>query len=417
MLGGLLIVILTTMLSFSMIKALKKKYPFIDVPLLHKLFYFHLALATVYLLYAKFNPSDSNGYYEKVLRNFRGESWMDYYGTSTIFIEFIGYPFVKFLGFSYEACMALFAFFGFVGFLYTYIFFKEHIKFKHHLFGVELNTLLFFLPNLHFWSSSFGKGSVIFMGIALFFFGISNIRSRWVAILFGGFIIYHVRPHIMLVMLVSSAIGFVFSTKGVSMSLRVLFVLGASIAFYFIYADVLSMVGIDEEEFVSQGLDLTHRATELAKATSGVDITNYSWPMKIFTFLYRPLFIDAPGMLGLIVSFENVFYLLFTFQLLTPAGIRFLVRGNFLVKTAFFSFFTVTIALAQVSGNLGLAIRQKSQVMMLFLYVVMAFLDENKMQQTIRQRFRRRRQITAEPETSGSVQKTFPAVLQRRPGI
>ncbi|MBL0744019.1 hypothetical protein [Chryseolinea lacunae] len=358
---------------------MKKRYPFLDADLLRRLFYYHTLLAFVYYLYALFNPSDSNFYYEKVVNDFRGDTWFSFYGTSTRFIEFVGYPFIKYLGFSYEASMALFAFFGFVGYIYFYVFFRENIKFDHKFFGVDLITLIFFLPNMHFWSSSFGKGSTIFMAIALFFYGITSIRTRWVAIAIGAFIIYHVRPHIMLVMLISSAIGFVFTTKGVSVPLRLAFLFCVGISFFYIYGDVLSLVGVDEQEFVAQGLDLSHRATELSKATSGVDITSYSLPMQLFTFLYRPLFVDAPGMLGLIVSFENIFYLLITFQLLNMAGIQFLIKGNFMVKTAFFSFLTVSVALAQISGNLGLAIRQKSQVMMLFMFVIIAFLDDKKM--------------------------------------
>jgi hypothetical protein len=378
MIGGLIIALLTGIIAYSIINVVKKKHAFIDIGLLHRLFYYHLFLAIVYYLYALFNPSDSWGYYYKVLDNFRGERWTDYYGTSTIFIEFIGYPFIKYLGFNYEACMMLFAFFGFVGYVYFYIFFKENIRFKHTVLGTDLMTLIFFLPNMHFWSSSFGKGSVIFMGIGLFFFGISKISQRWLAILIGGVIIYHVRPHIMFVMLASSAIGFAFSTKGISTGLRIVFLIGVSVAFFFIYRDVLSLVGINEDEVVSQGLDLTHRAKELSKATSGVDITNYSLPMQLFTFLYRPLFVDAPGMLGLIVSFENVFYLFITLRLLSMNGIVFLFRGSFLVKTAILSFLTVSIALAQISGNLGLAMRQKSQVMILLLFVIISFLDDEK---------------------------------------
>jgi hypothetical protein len=123
---------------------------------------------------------------------------------------------------------------------------------------------------------------------------------------------------------------------------------------------------------------LTHRATELTKASSGVDITSYSLPFQVFTFLYRPLFFDASGALALIVSFENVFYLLMTLKILNLKGIRYLITSNFLVKTCLFGFLTVTIALAQISGNLGLAMRQKSQVMILFLFVVLAFLDSEK---------------------------------------
>jgi hypothetical protein len=242
-----------------------------------------------------------------------------------------------------------------------------------------LLTLIFFLPNLHFWSASFGKGSVIFLGLGLYFYGISKIQKRLIPIIIGGLIIYHVRPHIMLIVLVSSAIGFVFSTRGISTAWRMLFLAGASVAFFFIYQDVLTLIGIDEDQFVSQGLDLTHRASELSKATSGVDISNYSLPLQLFTFLYRPLFFDAPGVLGIIVSFENVFYLLISLKMLSSAsGWKYLFTGDNLTKSAFFSFLTVSIALAQISGNLGLAMRQKSQVMILFLFVIISFLDEKK---------------------------------------
>jgi hypothetical protein len=378
MIGGLIVLIITGLISFSLIGWLKRIFPFIDEKLLKRLFFFHVLLSLAYYGYVLFNASDSLAYYFKVLNNFRGNNWFDYYGTSTTFIEFIGYPFIQYLGFSYEAMMALFSFFGFLGYLFFFIFFKEQIRFKHIVLKQDFLTIIFFLPNLHFWSSSFGKGSVIFLGIALFFFGISNIKSRMIAIIIGGLIIYHVRPHIMFILLVSSMIGFVFTTKGVSMVWKIVFLGGAAIAFFFIYRDVLTLVGIDEEEFISQGLDLTHRAGELTKATSGVDISNYSLPLQVFTFLYRPLFFDAPGILGLIVSFENLFYLYVTLKIINLRGLRFVLTSNFLVKTAFFSFITVSIALAQIAGNLGLAMRQKSQIMILFMFVIISFLDEKK---------------------------------------
>jgi hypothetical protein len=379
MIGLVITIVLTTVIAFLVIAAMKRNYQFVNDAFLRRMLFFHLLLAVVYYLYAANNPSDSIGYYLKVSSSHRGENWANYYGTSSTFIEFIGYPFIKFFGFSYEAIMALFSFFGFLGFLFFYIFFKENIRYTHTFLGMDLITLIFLLPNLHFWSASFGKGSIIFMAIGLFFYGVSRIQTRWIAIVIGGVIIYHVRPHIMLVVLVSAAIGFMFSTKGISLPVRIAFLVAVGVAFYYIYSDVLSLVGIDEDDFITQGLDLTHRATELTKATSGVDITSYSLPLQIFTFLYRPLFFDAPGILGLIVSFENVFYLAITLRLLSLKGINYLIMSNFLVKTALFSFLTVTIALAQISGNLGLAIRQKSQVMILFLFVVVTFLDKKKL--------------------------------------
>jgi len=407
MLGGLLVLVITSIISFLIVDDVKRRYPFANYRLLRNLIGYHLLLSLAYYGYVLFNPSDSKFYYVKVFSNYRGDRWSDFYGTSTQFVEFIGFPFIQYLGFSYEAIMALFSFFGFLGFIYFYIFFSEQIKFKHTFMGIDLVTLIFFLPNLHFWSASFGKGALIFLGLGLFFYGIGNIRSRIVALVIAGLIVYHVRPHVMLVVLVSTAIGFVFSTKGVSVPWRIVFLIGASAAFFFIYRDVLTMVGIDEEQIVTQGLGMSHRASELSKATSGVDITQYSLPFQLFTFLYRPLFIDAPGALGIIVSFENVLYLLLTLQLLAnPRGWKFLVTGGVLVKSAFLSFFTVSIALAQISGNLGLAMRQKSQVMILFMFVIISFLDEQKLSQyklfQRRKKLKERMQKLAESKTGSS---------------
>ncbi len=219
----------------------------------------------------------------------------------------------------------------------------------------------------------------------------SSISKRYLALIIGGLIVYHVRPHIMFVILASGLIGFTFSSKGIATSTRIAMIGLAAVAFFFIYQDVLTMVGIDQGEELNQGLDLTHRAEELTKATSGVDITSYSLPMQVFTFLFRPLFIDAPGMLGLFVSVENIFYLIMALKILNLKGLRHIINGNFMVKTAFFSFITVSIALAQISGNLGIAIRQKSQVMILFLFVVISFLDNQKMQQYLQFKANKRR--------------------------
>ena len=90
------------------------------------MFFYHVFIAVVYYIYVAFNPSDSKYYFLKVTAAVRGESWFDYYGTSTKYVEFIGYPFINYLGFSYEAVMALFAFFGFVGLIYLYVFFREN---------------------------------------------------------------------------------------------------------------------------------------------------------------------------------------------------------------------------------------------------------------------------------------------------
>lgn len=236
--------------------------------------------------------------------------------------------------------------------------------------------LIFFLPNLHFWSSSFGKGALIFCGLGLFFFGLNKPLARIWALILGGFVIYMIRPHIFFVVVVAMAIGYTFSTRGVAIIYRILVVALSVVFIYYIYEDVLRITGLEDESIFDP--DFSLRASRLTRATSGIDITNYSLAEKMFAFWFRPLFFDAPGVLGLIISFENGFYLLVFGYLLQPRSIGYLFRADAITKTCFLTFIGISLALAQISGNLGLAMRQKSQVMILMLFAILKLLDEQK---------------------------------------
>lgn len=341
------------------------------------LLFYHFLLTAVYYLYALDNPSDSAYYYAKAYNHFLGDNWFDYFGISTRFIDFISFFLVNALGFTYESCMIFFSWMGFLGFLSLYVFFHERIHTPIKIYNYDLISILFLLPNLHFWSSSLGKGSIVFFGIGLFFFALNKPGPRLWALILGGWAIFQIRPHIFYVILIAIALSYTFSTRGVAIGYRIVILTAAIFLLYNIYEDIVKLSGLEDESLFDPLI--SHRASELTKATSGIDITNYSVPEKLFAFWFRPLFFDAPGALGIIVSFENLFYLVFFSQLLRPKAIRFLFRSDAIVKTSLITFLGISFALAQISGNLGLALRQKSQVMMLMLFVILKFLDEERM--------------------------------------
>jgi hypothetical protein len=368
------------LLAFSVwyAQVLSARHPQTNLKVFKWLIGYHAFMAFVYYLYAQFNRSDSYHYYKVSFFNTKGSSWFEYYGVSTSFVEFLGYPFITYFGFSYEAMMLLFAWFGLLGFFFFYIALKERLHYEHTFFGYSLLTVVLFLPNLHFWSGSFGKGSVIFLGFGLFFYALNKVDKRWLAGIIGAVIIYHVRPHILFIVLLASALGFAFSSRGINLSMRLGVVLLSLVAFYYIKEDVLALTGINEDEFFEDSATLSHRARELGKAGSGVDISNYSFVMKVFTFWFRPLFVDAPGILGIMVSFENLFYLFIFSKLFRLDFLWFFRKSDHVVKASFFTFLGVSFALAQITGNLGLAMRQKSQVMILMMFVILKFLDEQR---------------------------------------
>ena len=343
--------------------------------LLNGVFVFHLLIFLVYYFYAASSGSDSFRYYKDVNNLYFGPDWFDYYGVSTIFIKFLAYPFIEWLQFSYEATMLFFAYLGFVGIFYFYLFFVERVTYRHKLFGIDFVALLLLLPNMHFWSVSLGKGSVILLGMGLLFYALNDIGRRLLLLLLGGLIVFHVRTHVLLIVLAGAVIASVTSSRGIKTWQKVVIVTVALAIIAPVLSTFLAVAGLEEAD--EQAVDewQQKRSTDLSTATSGVDINNYSQPMKIFTFLFRPLFVDAPNALGLIVSVENLFYLLIFLKCLSPSFLRYITGSPWIVKVALIVFFGVSVALAQISGNTGIAIRQKSQVMYLFLFVFLAYAD------------------------------------------
>jgi hypothetical protein len=163
-----IIIVFIVLLSANqlLLTSLSKKHVFLNKKLLNGLFFYHLLFFGLYYTYALFNPSDSNQYY--YVASTRQYDWFGLFETGTNFINFVAVPFVQ-LGLSYESLMLIFSWFGYVGFVFAYLFFRENITYPVKLFGnIDFLTLMLFLPNMHFWSASLGKGSIIFMGLMMF---------------------------------------------------------------------------------------------------------------------------------------------------------------------------------------------------------------------------------------------------------
>ena len=107
-------------------------------------------------------------------------------------------------------------------------------------------------------------------------------------------------------------------------------------------------------------------------------MSSYPLPLKLFTFWYRPLFIDAPGVLGLIVSFENLLYLLLTFKLFQRGIFKFLRKSPMMVKMSLVVFFLSSLAMTFIMSNLGIIMRQKSMVMYFLFFVIYYYLAQKK---------------------------------------
>jgi hypothetical protein len=361
-------------------KNLSNKFAFFDKKLMNRLYWYHLVFFLIYFTYATFEASDSKAYYfdARIVR----ENWTSLFLTGTKFIIFVANPLVQF-GLSYLSVMLIFAWTGYVGFVFAYIFFKENITINVTVFKkYDLLTLLLFLPNMHFWTASLGKGSLIFMGLMLFAYALRFPQKRLFALLLGGFLVYMIRPHVMLFLLVGVMVGIITGKSKLGAGVKLL-ILAASIAFLITAkGSILSVAKLQDSENVVQDFDqfALEQAGRLETSGSGVQMSNYSLPFKFFTFWFRPLFVDSPGLLGLFSSAENLIYLLLFAKIANRRFLRFITKAPYLVKTSLIIFVLTSFALTFVMSNLGIMMRQKSMVMYFGFFVIYYFLASEKYQ-------------------------------------
>lgn len=385
MIGALILIAVLFFITQPVLNRFKSKLPWFNLPMMQKLFWYHMLFACIYYVFALYAPSDSVAYFQRPQVNY--ENWFSAYKTGTPFIDFLAYPFINFLGFSYEMMMVLFAWMGYWGFVYFYIFFKENIRFKHVFQGVDLITLFIFLPNMHYWTSSLGKGSTIFMGLAMAMYGLSKLNRRKLALIMGLLVVYHVRPHVFLFMALGIVIGLFTGRQKVPFYQKFLVFAGSLGAMIFMYDDVMAFTGLDGDNLLESFDQFSStRSGELAKANSGIDISNYPLILKLLTFWFRPLFFDAPGPVGIIVSFENLLYVFLACKLFQKGFFDFIRKSSAMVKTGAVVFLATSFALSGTLSNLGIIIRQKSMVMYFFLFLILSFLDYKKQQSVVRKK-------------------------------
>ena len=398
MVGALALIFLLLLINQGIFSALSKRHAFFSKKLMNGLYFYHTLFLVVYYIYALFNNSDSKLYFLRPQTTVN--SWFNFFGTSTTFIDFISYPFINYFNFSYEMMMVLFAWFGFLGFLYSYLFFRENIPLKVKVFReIDFLILILFLPNMHFWTASLGKGAPIFMGLMMFAYALKKPKNRWGILIFSSFIIYFIRPHVFLFVAVGTVLGYMTGREKISFGKKMLIYVGMIGGLILAQDQILGMAGLNNSEDVIADFESfsEDRSNALSSSGSGVSMASYPLPLKLFTFWFRPLFFDAPGALGLIVSVENLIYLLLFFKVFKKGFLKFLKKSPITVKMSITVFFLSSLALTFVMSNLGIIMRQKSMVMYFMFFVIYYFLAQEKYDKLIRiKKLRAKRKLQQE---------------------
>lgn len=234
--------------------------------------------------------------------------------------------------------------------------------------------LLLFLPGIHFWTAFIGKDGFLFLGAAITARAAIDIQRRWPGFAVGILIMLLFRPHIALIAIACLSMAVLLERRTGLVGKALL----SAIAFFGLAVGALTVestfsVDVTNAESVSDFLVAQSQVGEVS--TGGSTIGSSSFPVKVLSLLFRPLFFDAGGLPGLIASFENLFlifvfgYILYHWNL-----VAMLARRIFVVRYCIFFGATLTILLAMIYYNVGLGLRQKMMIMPGLLTVFAAVL-------------------------------------------
>jgi len=248
--------------------------------------------------------------------------------------------------------------------------------------NIAVFPAVFYLPNMHFWSAGVGKDSLCFWGIAWFLFAVQNYRNRWWQGLIALFFVYYARPHIGLAMLGAATMAIVLGSEIKRQYKFILFCLTMGGTIYF-SDQTLLFLGMEDFSIKSIGLLSESQILFLNRGNVGsaVDLASYPFPLRVFTYLYRPLFFDAHNIMSLISSFENFFYFGFTFFLFRNFSLEAFRDAPVFLKAGIFMFIPVTFAFANSLSNLGITMRMKNMTiiyLILFIFYLVVYQKKNR---------------------------------------
>jgi hypothetical protein len=370
---NILFIALLFLTGYFFIQSFATKLSEANLNTLKKLFVFHIVFGTYFCFYVQ---GDAIGYWSQA-KNMTYSNFI--YALSeqqgTYFIYALNYFPANILNLSYFTGTMLYSLIGFIGMTYFYVIAVELIPNNPQYKGYYLFPLLFFLPNLHFWSCAVGKDALLFFCIAIYTYGLMLPINRITMIILGLVLSYFIRPHITLFMLLGFGIAY-FSGKNISVVQRIFFfgiIIGSII---FILPNVLEFAKIEEASVDSFNSFSESKAALLNRShtNSAIDISSYPFPLKVFTFLYRPFFFDINGIPALLASFENLLLLVLSLTVLKNKPLQTFRNAPFVIQGMVYFFIIGTLAFSQSLGNVGIMIRMRNMFLPgLIIYIFWHF--------------------------------------------
>ena len=350
-----------------------------DQQVLRKLLFFHLLMGTYYCFFIQ---GDAIGYW-RVPKAYSMETFKEglFNGEGTMFMYAFNFLFSNLLNMSYLSNTLLFSLFGFMGLTFFYLVAVQTVPYNKIISGYVLFPLIFFLPNLHFWSSGVGKDTTLFLCIGMFTYGLMKPFQRIPLLVLAGLLSMAIRPHITLFLMVGFGLAYVFGGK-VSPAQRIIFSAAMIAVGLAILPSVMEYAKIEEAS--AEGFDkfATGKAAVLSRSSAGsaIDISSYPFPLKVLTFWFRPALFDVRNINGLIAALENLLLLMVFIKAMRTSPIRAFKAAPFVIKGLVIFLVVGTLAFSQSMGNMGIMIRMRNMFLPgMIIYLMWIFSYEQQL--------------------------------------
>lgn len=337
------------------------------------LYTWHAFFSIAYAVYGINYGGDALGYYKVSLL---GNIDFDF---GTRGIEIFTSFFSKGLGLSLLGTFLVFQIFGFIGLLAFDAALREVTQYKSKQIR-RLATLIVFLPSVSFWSAAIGKDSLSFMAMGLALWAAMKLKQRALLMVIAVLIMLFVRPHIAGMMVIGLAGSIVFQRRTPILQ-RIFFGAAAILATAVLVPLGLSYAGVGQNASSSDVTSyIEGRQGQNLEGGSSVDIASMSFPMKLFTYLFRPMPFEANSIFALLASVDNII-LLFLFIVGIWASLKKKLPVQFAEHNRMFLWiycFLVWIILALTTANLGIAMRQKWMFAPMLIFLLISLIGKER---------------------------------------
>lgn len=345
-----------------------------------KLYFWHTFFCIVYYVFVSKSGGDAISYWS-YYSNAYTTNILDFkFGTTAL-----GWlvKFLKLTGVSIFGCFLIFNIFGSIGLLAFYGSLKKVVSDCSYKLQ-RLALIIVFLPSVSFWSAGIGKDAISFMAMGLALWSVLDFDRRKGLMIFAIIAMLFVRPHMAGMMVMALAFSMLFQ-KGVPALQRLIVGSAALVMTAIMVPFALNYAGVGENANIDQFQQyIDGRANSNTHGGGAVDIAFMPLPLQMFTYLLRPLPIEARSIPQLSAALDNVILLYLMF-----VGGRALIktRGLALEGNRLFMWFYVLIAwiiLSMTTANLGISVRQKWMFLPILIYLLFSVLAAKEKREYIK---------------------------------